>query len=306
MALTAVERQRMPGRILVRRRDIEERRSAVCGSSSGIRPSKSTATLDHLGAGRLEREGRALIAGILDRARRAVIEKQPRGDVDAFLRAADDDDAARIGDDAARRRQMIGDRRAQRRQAGRIAVMRRGPPRRRARGWLCSSRRQVLSGNSAAFGRPGKKSNDSRLRLLIDEVRARATAAAASAYATSAPRGARLLRARRRLTGASGRLSADENSRGRPGFDIAFDDQRVVGAHHRVARNRELFRQSPRRRQPRAARECARGGSRRAAARRAGAVSGSRRERSSRTGICMRAKCGPLRLHSLIDPAARS
>jgi hypothetical protein len=38
-----------------------------------------------------------------------MIEKEPRGNADAFLRAGDDDDAAWVGGDTARCRQMIGD-----------------------------------------------------------------------------------------------------------------------------------------------------------------------------------------------------
>ena len=49
-----------------------------------------------------------------------------------------------------------------------------------------------------------------------------------------------------------GQIVGDKNSRGRAGFDVALDDQGVVGADDRVAGNRKLFGQPPRRWQSRA------------------------------------------------------
>ena len=81
---------------------------------------------------------------------------------------------------------------------------------------------------------------------------ARATAVAASACARGARRGPAPPQLAADFDRGSGQALGNKNSRGRTGLDIAFDDQCVIGADHGVARHRELFRQTPRRRQTRA------------------------------------------------------
>ena len=233
----------------MRRRDVEERgrplRQLVRNQAFEI-----DGDAGDLRAGRLEGKRRALVARVLDRARRAVIEKEPRRNADALLCAVDDDDAAGIGGNAAGGGEMIGDGRAQRRQAGRIAILRQ-PAVAAVREIACSSRRQVFSGNSAGFGRPGKKSNDSRLRCWSTTFCTRSgsggigmcDSAAARAGSGSLVRG---------LTAKPGKLSATKIPEAGRDSTKPSTIKRVVGANHGVARHRKLFGEPTRRRQPRA------------------------------------------------------
>ena len=262
------ERERMAGRILMRRRDVKERRRPL-RQLLGIKPSTSTGNARRSRRRSLRTRMPRLDSRIFDALERAVIEEQPCRDADAFLHAADDDDAARIGDDAARGRKMIGDRGAQRGQPGRIAVlrepdgaaMRQDCPAAAAPGLERKQRRR-------SAGRERNRTTGGAVLMDDDFARAAAMAATACATATSARAGSSA--AAVTLTGAPGRLIGDENARSRPRFDLALDDQHVVGPHHGVARNGELLRKTPRRGQSCARREVARGEWRRATARPAG------------------------------------
>ena len=114
------------GRILVRRRQIEQRRRSRCGNRSAIKPSLVDGHTCNFGARELRTPSAApLIAGIFDNAERAAREEQVAPAMrQAFLHAGDDHDPRGVGDNAARCRQMIGDRGAQRGKPRRIAVLR--------------------------------------------------------------------------------------------------------------------------------------------------------------------------------------
>ena len=115
---------------------------------------------------------------------------------------------------------------------------------------LCNRRRQVLSGNRSALGRPGKKSNSKRMRA----------AARGCGRAWRSGIGIRVCSAWLRAdpaagwTGAAlrGNCSATKIPDAGRDSTIAFHQQLIVGPHHGVAGNRQLLGQPARRRQSRA------------------------------------------------------
>ena len=118
-----VGRKRSAGRILVRWRQIEQRRRSVRQSIRDQAVAVDGHTCN-FGPRRFERRDGALIAGIFDNAERAARQKQSRRDRQAFLHPGNNYDPRGVGDNAARCRQMIGNRRAQRGKPRRIAVLR--------------------------------------------------------------------------------------------------------------------------------------------------------------------------------------
>ena len=106
----------------MRGRRIQQRRCAL-RQVVGDQPVLIDRDACDLGARGLERQCRAVIAGVFDHTERATGEEQPRQQRETFLDAGYDDDAARVCDDAAGHHQMIGDRSAQRRKPGRIAIL---------------------------------------------------------------------------------------------------------------------------------------------------------------------------------------
>ncbi len=143
---------------------------------------------------------------------------------------------------------MCGDRGAQRRGAGGVAVM--GEPDRAA------VRQRALQQPP-----PGLEREEAGARLAGKEVERQTTAVAidqigrAQRAQRRGARGAgvveRLGGDRRRRERVVRQARGDEHAGGGSRIEIAFRDQAVVGAHHRVARDRELLGQVARRRQPR-------------------------------------------------------
>ncbi len=247
--LTAGGRQRMSGGKLVRGRDVNQRRRPLrqLFDDQALEIDRDAR---YLGTGRLERERRSLITRVLDRTRRAVIEKQPRGDADALLRTVGDDDAARIGRDPACGRKMIGNRRAQRRQSGRIAVVRE-PGATSVRKGSLQQPAPGLDRKRRRARASGKKVEREAAALLIREV-LHAQRQRWHRHVRQRTAGRRFLHAACQPDRRPGQIVGDKNPRGGAGFDVALNDQGVVGADDRIARNRKLFGQPPRRWQSRA------------------------------------------------------
>ena len=153
-----------------------------------------------------------------------------------------------IGDDAARRREMIGDRGTQRRQAGRIAIL--GETGRAAMGEI--GLQQPPPGLERKQLGTGAARKEIEQQPVAGDVRAHGRRAPCRSGIGMRVCNAIVASEAGCRRGMRRQLFGDINSRRRPRFDDAFDQQQVVGANHGVARDRQLLGELPRRRQPRA------------------------------------------------------
>ena len=235
--VAAPRRQGCPGRILMRRRRVEQRSRAL-RQIVGDQPVLIDGDACNLGTRSLERQRRAVIAGILDHAERAARKEKPRQQREPFLDAGHDEDAARIGDDAARHHQMIGDRGAQRRKPGRFAIL--GETDRAAM-------RQIgLQQASPGLQRKQVGAGSSRKEIVQQAIAGdvkRVLRAPLPQWHRHAHPGDAVTGIGYRLHGRGnrGKLFGDINARSGTRLDDSFHQQQVVGTHDGVAGYCELF-----------------------------------------------------------------
>ncbi len=241
----ALQAHRDPERELVRGRDRDQPRRRL--EAAALDHAQTLVIDRHRHRSRPGREqhgpGRR-VARLLDPDRIAGVDQHPGGEVERLLGARDHDHLLRAAGDRPRARQIVGDRLTERPVAGRVAADQEGTP-----GSAPATREQarpIIERELLEFGHAGREG-----------ARPRAAAVQPGEAGAAERRPGSLGTAVRALSGLRARARhhrrqtvRDERAGADPAVDVALGVQLLERRHHGVARDRELTRQPPGRRQP--------------------------------------------------------